>query len=164
MIGLILRAIGVLVCAGLWWWLSSTGHQKGGREGMLYIVTSFGALFGGAALLARPLAGLLGEWASTLFMPGDRHSGPQPMYSIPEGRLAANDYAGAVEAYAELAAAHPTEIVPHLRVMEIYLRVYQDADSARAVEVAALQSIKGKRNRERFANAARLIMAEAEQA
>jgi len=94
-------------------------------------------------------------------MPADRHSGPQPMYSIPEGRLAANDYAGAIEAYADLAGSHPTEIVPHLRMMEIHLRVYQDADSARAVEAAALQCIKGRRNRERFAAAARLIMAEA---
>ncbi len=162
MIGVILRVVGVLVCVGLWWWLSSVGHQKGGREGMLYIVASFGALLTGASLLARPLAGLLGEWASTLFMPGDRHSGPQPMYSIPEGRLSANDYAGAIEAYAELAGAHPTEIVPHLRMMEIYLRVYQDADSARRIQAAALQSIKGKRNRERFATAAKLIMAEAE--
>jgi len=163
MIGLVLRVGGVLVCLGLWWWLSSRGQALGGRNGMMIIVASFGALAVGAGLLARPLAALLGEWASTLFMPGDRHHGPQPMYSIPEGRLAANDYEGALEAYAELAAAHPTEIVPHLRMMEIYLRSYRDVESARAVESAARESIKGRRNREKFAVAAQLILAEAEE-
>jgi hypothetical protein len=62
-----------------------------------------------------------------------------------------------------LAAAHPTEIVPHLRRMEIYLRSYRDVESARAVESAARESIKGRRNREKFAVAAQLILAEAEE-
>jgi hypothetical protein len=44
--------------------------------------------------------------------------------------------------------------------MEIWLRVYQDADSARTVRDNALLSIKGRRNKERFRAAAQVILAE----
>jgi hypothetical protein len=160
----IARVLGLFVCAGAWWWLSSHGQREGIPGGMLMIVAAHGVLVVAAILLAKPFAGMIGDLMANLFMPGERNNRPQPMYSIPEGRLAAEDYAGAVEAYAELAAEHPTEIAPHLRMMELYLRVWQDADSARAVEANAMQTIKGRRNKERFATAARLIMAEAEQA
>jgi len=98
---------------------------------------------------------------SGLFMPGERHSRPQPVYSIPEGRMAAEDYAGALEAYAELAEEHPEEIAPHLRMMEIWLRVYKDPDAARTIRENALVTIKGKKNKEKFAAAAGVILAEA---
>ena len=74
--------------------------------------------------------------------------------------MAAEDYAGALEAYAALAAEHPREIAPHLRMMEIWLRVYKDADAARTIRDNALLSIRGKRNKEKFAAAARLVLSE----
>ncbi len=160
MLGLVLRVVGLLVCAGLWWWLSSKGQQEGIPGGMWMILAANGALVVAALLLAKPIAGFFGDWMATLFMPGERHDRPQPMYSIPEGRMAAEDYAGALEAYAELAAEHPTEIAPHLRMMEIWLRVYRDPDSARTIHANALQSIKGRGNREKFDMAARVILAE----
>jgi hypothetical protein len=82
------------------------------------------------------------------------------MYSIPEGRLAKEDYAGALEAYAELAAEHPGEIAPHLRMMEIWLRIYSDKDSARIIRDNALLSIKGRGNLEEFRAAAALLLGE----
>ena len=124
------------------------------------ILAAHAVLIVAAIFLAKPLAGVLGDWASGLFMPGARHSCPQPMYSIPEGRMMAEDYSGALEAYAALAAEHPGEIAPHLRMMEIWLRVYQDADSARTVRDNALLSIKGRRNKERFRAAAQVILGE----
>ena len=124
------------------------------------ILAAHAVLIVAAIFLAKPLAGVLGDWASGLFMPGARHSCPQPMYSIPEGRMMAEDYSGALEAYAALAAEHPGEIATHLRMMEIWLRVYQDADSARTVRDNALLSIKGRRNKERFRAAAQVILAE----
>ncbi len=123
------------------------------------IVAAHGVLVVGAILLAKPLAGWIGDWMSGLFMPGERHSRPQPMYSIPEGRMSAEDYPGALEAYAALAAEHPGEIVPHLRMMEICLRFYQDPEAARAIRDNALLSIKGKKNRAKFEAAARLVLA-----
>jgi hypothetical protein len=125
------------------------------------ILAAHAVLIIAAIFLAKPLAGIFGDWASGLFMPGARHSRPQPMYSIPEGRMTAEDYAGALEAYAALAAEHPEEIAPHLRMMEIWLRVYQDPESARTVCDNALLTIKGKRNRAGFETAARVILAEA---
>ena len=127
---------------------------------MLPILAAHAALIVAAILLAKPLAGFVGDWLGTLFMPGERFDRPPPMYSIPEGRLAKEDYAGALEAFAELAAEHPEEIAPHLRMMEVWLRVYKDADSARTIRDNALQSIKGKKNREKFDTASRLLLGE----
>lgn len=162
MIGWILRIVGLLVCAGAWWWLSARGQQEGIRGGMLMIVAAHGVLIVAAIFLALPIAGWIGDLTANLFMPGARNDGPQPMYSIPEGRMAAEDYAGALEAYEALAAEHPTEIVPHLRMMEIWLRVYRDPEAAQQIQANALQTIKGRRNLEKFEAAARVVMAEAE--
>jgi len=161
MTGLLLRLAGLAVCAGGWWWLSARGQSEGLPGGMLMIVAAHGVLIVGAILLAKPIAGWVGDLLANLFMPGERHSRPQPMYSIPEGRMAREDYAGALEAYTELASQHPEEIAPHLRMMEIWLRVYKDQDAARTIRDNALVTIKGRKNKEKFAAAAGVILAEA---
>ena len=124
------------------------------------ILAAHGVLVVAAILLAKPLAGFVGDWLGTLFMPGERFSKPPPMYSIPEGRMAKEDYPGALEAYAELAAAHPQETAPHLRMMEIWLRIYRDPDSARVIRDNALLSIKGKKNKNKFATEAAALLGE----
>ena len=160
MTGIIMRTAGLALCAAAWWWLGARGQEKGLADGMSMIVAAHAVLIVAAIFLAKPLAGVFGDWASGLFMPGARHSRPQPMYSIPEGRMTAEDYHGALEAYAALAAEHPEEIAPHLRMMEIWLRVYQDPESARTILGNALLSIKGRRNKEKFRAAAQVILAE----
>jgi hypothetical protein len=102
----------------------------------------------------------MGDLMSNLFMPGERHARPQPMYSIPESRMAAEDYAGALEAYAALAAEHPEEIAPHLRMMEIWLRIYRDPAAAATIRDNALLSIRGKKNRRKFETAAEVLLGE----
>jgi hypothetical protein len=159
--GLLLRAAGLVFCLGAWWWLGAKGQEEGVPGGLFMIVAAHGFLVVAAVLLARPLAGWFGDLMGNLFMPGERHDRPQPMYSIPEGKVAGEDYAGALAAYAELAAEHPEEIVPHLRMMEIWLRVYKDPEAARTIRDNALLSIKGRKNREKFGAAARVILAEA---
>ena len=164
MVPLILRAVGFVVCAAAWWWLSSQGQSKGLLGGLPAILASYALLIVAAVFLAKPLAGWIGTWLGTLFMPADRFDKPPPMYSIPEGRMAAEDYPAALEAYEELAAAHPEEIVPHLRMMEIWLRVYHDEDSARTVRDNALLAIKGRRNIENFRVASGHILGEESEA
>ncbi len=160
MLGLILRTVGLAFCVGAWWWLGTRGQEEGIPGGMLMIVGAHGVLIVAALFLAKPIAGLLGDWMAGLFMPGGRHDRPQPAYSIPEGRMAREDYAGALEAYAALAAEHPEEIAPHLRMMEIWLRVYRDPGAARVIRDNALVSIKGRKNRAKFESAARVVLAE----
>jgi hypothetical protein len=160
MTGLILRAAGLLLCGGAWWWFSAKGQTEGIPGGMPFVLAAHGALIAGAVLLARPLAGLLGDLMSNLFMPGERHTRSQPMYSIPESRMAAEDYAGALEAYASLAADHPEEIAPHLRMMEIWLRIYRDPAAAATIRDNALLSIRGKKNRRKFETAAEVLLGE----
>jgi hypothetical protein len=46
-------------------------------------------------------------------------------------------------------------------MMEIWLRVYKDPESARTVRDNALLLIKGRRNKERFRTAAQVVLAEA---
>lgn len=147
--------------------MTSQAHQRTPEDSSqafqasLPLLAAQGVLIVAAILLAKPIAGWIGDLTANLFMPGARNDGPQPMYSIPEGRMAAEDYAGALEAYAELAAAHPSEIVPHLRMMEIWLRVYRDPEAARQIQASALQTIKGRRNLEKFEAASKVIMDEA---
>lgn len=160
MLAPILRTIGFLLCTGAWLWLATRGQSKGIPGGFASILASYAILIVAAIILAKPLAGFLGDWLGTLFMPGDRFGKPPPMYSIPEGRMTAEDYPGALEAYAELAAEHPEEIVPHLRMMEIWLRVYRDPEAARAIHANALQVIKGKRNISQFQTAAGHLLEE----
>jgi hypothetical protein len=159
--GLLLRAAGLVLCVGAWWWLGAKGQKEGVPGGLLMIVAAHGLLVVAAILLARPVAGWVGDLMANLFMPGERHDRPQPMYSIPEGKVAREDYAGALEAYAELAAEHPEEVAPHLRMMEIWSRVYKDPEAARTIRDNALLSIKGRKNKEKFGAAARVILAEA---
>jgi hypothetical protein len=161
MLGIVLRTLGLLVCAGAWWWLSAKGQSQGIPGGMLMLLAAHGVLLVAAIVLAKPVAGWFGDLTANLFMPGDRHDRPQPMYSIPEGKMTAEDYPGALEAYAELAAEHPEEIAPHLRMMEIWLRVYKDPEAARTIRANALVTIKGRKNREKFATASAVILAEA---
>lgn len=160
MAGMIIRLVGIALCAAGWWWLGARGQEEGIPGGMLSILAAHGVLVVAAILMAKPLAGLIGELFSGLFMPGERFDKPPPMYSIPEGRMAKEDYAGALEAYAELAAEHPEEIAPHLRSMEIWMRIYRDPDSARTIRDNALLSIRGKGNKEKFATAACLLLGE----
>jgi hypothetical protein len=160
MIGIVLRLAGLLLCGSAWWWLSAKGQAQGLPGGMPLVLAAHAVLIVGAILLAKPLAGFAGDLMSNLFMPGGRHARPQPMYSIPESRMVAEDYAGALESYAALAAEHPREIVPHLRMMEIWLRVYRDPAAAQTIRDNALLSIKGKKNRVKFETAARLLMGE----
>ena len=159
-IGIVLRVAGLLLCGTAWWWLSAKGQAQGIAGGMQLVLAAHVLLIAGAILLAKPIAGFAGDLMSNLFMPGERHTRPQPMYSIPESRMAAEDYAGALEAYAALAAEHPREIAPHLRMMEIWLRVYRDPAAAQTIRGNALLAIKGKKNRVKFATAARLLMGE----
>jgi hypothetical protein len=155
-----IRLVGIAVCASAWWWLGARGQEEGIPGGMLSILAAHGVLIVAAILLAKPLAGLIGDWFSGLFVPRERFAKPQPMYSIPEGRMAKEDYAGALEAYAELAAQHPEAIAPHLRMMEIWLRIYRDPDSACTIRDNALLSIKGRANLEKFRTAAAHLLGE----
>ena len=160
MAGMIVRLLGIAVCAAAWWWLGARGQREGIPGGMLSILAAHGVLIVAAILLAKPLAGLIGDWFSGLFVPGERFAKPQPMYSIPEGRMTAEDYPGALEAYAELAAQHPEEIAPHLRMMEIWLRIYRDPAAAATIRDNALLSIRGKKNRRKFETAAEVLLGE----
>ena len=160
MAGMIIRLVGIAVCASAWWWLGARGQEEGIPGGMLLILAAHGVLVVAAILLAKPLAGLIGDWFSGLLVPRERFAKPQPMYSIPEGRMAKEDYAGALEAYAELAAQHPEEIAPHLRMMEIWLRIYRDPDSACTIRDNALLSIKGRANLQKFRTAAAHLLGE----
>ena len=124
-------------------------------------LAAHGVLIVAGIILAFPVAGFFGDLMANLFLPGERHDRPQPMYSIPEGRMVAEDFPGALEAYAELAAEHPTEIAPHLRMMEIWLRVYRDPESALTIRNNARLSIKGRGNKAKFEQAAAVILREA---
>lgn len=159
--GSILRSAGVLFCGVAWWCLGYLGQAaEQPMIGLPFILLSYAALISGAILLAKPIAGLIGDLMTNLILPNERHGRPQPAYSIPESRMAAEDYTGALEAYAALAAEHPEEIAPHLRMMEIWLRIYRDPAAAATIRDNALLSIRGKKNRRKFETASEVLLGE----
>ena len=159
MAGPIFRLCGIAACALAWWWLGQRGLAKGVPDGLLLILAAHGALVVAAILLARPVAGLLGDLFSGFYMPGGYSSPPRPDYSVAEEFAAAGDRGGALRAFAELAARHPREIAPHLRMMEILL-LENDPGAARTIRDKALRSIKGAPNRRSFAKAAAFLLGE----
>jgi len=158
--GSIFRLCGIAACALAWWWLGQRGLAKGIPEGLLLILAAHGALVVAAILLARPVVGLIGHLLSGLYLPGGYSSPPRPDYSAAEERAAAGDHLGALKAYAEMAARHPGEIAPHLRMMEIRLLVDRDEEAARLLRDKALRSIKGASNRKQFRKASAFLLGE----
>ena len=159
MAGSIIRLFAILACGLAWWTLSERGLAKGIPGGLVLILAAHGALVVGALLLARPIAAVVGHWFSGLYLPGGYSSPQRPDYTVAEELAAAGDYRGALQAYAELAARHPREIAPHLRMMEILL-LENNPESARTIRDKALRSIKGATNRRNFGKAAAFLLGE----
>lgn len=158
MISVVLRIVALAVLLLTAWWAYRRGmSEEAGLSGVGPLILMFMALIGAAAIVARPVAALLGTLCSRLFMPGEYFDRPQPMYSIPEGRLNAGDYEGALQAYADIAGEHRQEIVPYLRMMEIYLTVYRDEAAARHIHEQGLANIEGKKNKAGFEAAAQAL-------
>ena len=72
-------------------------------------------------LVGRFLLKLLGERAGKLFSPGDSHFRVVPEYSLAEARANEGKYREAVDEYRKVAAKHPDDIYPHLRIAELAL-------------------------------------------
>lgn len=159
MAGKIIRPCAAVACILAWWWLGERGMAKG-MGGLFSIFAAHAALVVAAILLARPVAVFIGDFFSGLYMPSGRHERLPPIYSVAEARMAAGDYEGARQAYAELAAQYPDEIAPRLRLMELHLNVDGDRESAELVRDEAVQSIKSEENRKKFARAAAFLLGE----
>lgn len=85
----------------------------------------------------------------------DCFSKPQPAYSLPDGLAATGQNACAIMAYNELAKNHPEEILPHLRVMRIWIEKMNDVDAAITAYNLALKTIRGQKNRNEFVKMAK---------
>lgn len=84
------------------------------------------------------------------FSGGHKYSKPQPAYSLPDGLAATGQHACAIMAYNELAKNHPEEILPHLRVMRIWIEKMNDVDAAIMAYNFAMKTIRGQKNRNEF--------------
>ena len=108
-----------------------------------------------AAILTGPFIGWVGTKFGNFFSGKDNFSKPQPAYSIPDGLAATGQNACAIMAYNELAKNHPEEILPHLRVMRIWIEKMNDVDAAVMAYNLAMKTIRGQKNRNEFAKMAK---------
>ena len=109
-----------------------------------------------AVLISSLVSPLIGKICGSLYdCNTDCFSKPQPAYSLPDGLAASGQYACAILAYNELAKNHPEEILPHLRVMRIWIEKMNDVDAAVMAYNLALKKIRGQKNRNEFAKMAK---------
>lgn len=114
------------------------------------LLWAFAALFIGTLFFASPIASFIGDFTAKFFTGGERFGKPQPAYSLPDGLAATGQNACAIMAYNELAKNHPEEILPHLRVMKIWIEKMNDVDAAIMAYNFAMKTIRGQKNRNEF--------------
>jgi hypothetical protein len=119
------------------------------------LLWAFAALFVGTLFFASPIASFIGDFSARIFNGGEHFSKPQPAYSLPDGLAATGQHACAILAYNELAKNHPEEILPHLRVMRIWIEKMNDVEAAVMVYNLAMKTIRGQKNRNEFAKMAK---------
>jgi hypothetical protein len=123
--------------------------------GTIILLLSFFFLYVGSAFLAIQVVSWIGNNFGKIFTFGGHFNKPQPAYSLPEGLAASGQYACAILAYNELAKNHPEEILPHLRVMRIWIEKMNDVDAAVMAYNLALKKIRGQKNRNEFVKMAK---------
>jgi hypothetical protein len=108
-----------------------------------------------AWFFATPVVSFVGDFVGKFFTGSQNFSKPQPAYSLPDGLAATGQNACAILAYNELAKNHPEEILPHLRVMRIWIEKMNDVDAAVMAYNLALKKIRGQKNRNEFTKMAK---------
>jgi hypothetical protein len=132
-IAFLLVSFGILICGGI-----------------LFLPYAFATLVIAACFIASPVASFIGDFAGKFFTGRENFSKPQPAYSLPDGLAATGQNACAIMAYNELAKNHPEEILPHLRVMRIWIEKMNDVDAAIMAYNFAMKTIRGQKNRNEF--------------
>lgn len=122
---------------------------------VVFLLLAAGILNIAAWFLANPIASFIGNFAAKFFTGGEHFSKPQPAYSLPDGLAATGQNACAIMAYNELAKNHPEEILPHLRVMRIWIEKMNDVDAAIMAYNFAMKTIRGQKNRNEFVKMAK---------
>ena len=123
--------------------------------GILYLPYSFAVLVIAACFFSKPISSFMGDFISKFYTGSEYFGKPQPAYSLPDGLAATGQNACAIIAYNELAKNHPEEIMPHLRVMKIWIEKMNDVEAAIMAYNIAMKTIRGQKNRNEFAKMAK---------
>ena len=97
-----------------------------------------------AALVARPIARLVAEPASSLFYPGTCYERPQPMYGIPESKRKKGLYEEAMADFEKIANDYPHELKPYIDMMDISIVDLKDAERANAIYQRGISALKNE--------------------
>jgi len=93
--------------------------------------------------VAYPILKRLGEYTGKLFWPDDSHFRIVPEYSLAEARANEGKYRDAVDEYRKVAAQHPDDIYPHLRIAELALHHLNDVKLAERELMSAFGKATG---------------------
>jgi hypothetical protein len=121
-----------------------------GLASIPFLLLAAGILNVAAWFFTTPVVSLFGDFVGKFFTGSQNFSKPQPAYSLPDGLAATGQNACAIIAYNELAKNHPEEILPHLRVMRIWIEKMNDVDAAIMAYNFAMKTIRGQKNRNEF--------------
>lgn len=83
-----------------------------------------------ALILARPIARLLAESSTALFLPNDHFERPLPMYGIPQARRKEGLPEEALAGFAKIAEEYPDEVQPWIEMIDVAIVDLHDAGRA----------------------------------
>lgn len=130
---------------GLGWYLMA-GAEGGWADAHL-LFFGMASFVAAALVMARPVAAFVAEPLGSLFSPGGRFPGPQPMYSIPESKRVQGLHEEAMAGFRAIAEQHPQEVKPYVAMMEIAVADLGDRGRAEAVYRRGMAVLKKKENR-----------------
>ena len=129
------------------WHLFATtiGDPNAGGERFLGLMCVVAA----GIVAAPPLAVLLAVPAGSLFYPR-RPARREPAYSGAQGRRKRGRYAEAIEEYQRIAEQFPTELHPHVAMVEIELVNLHDSPRADAIVKRGLATLRDEASRKQL--------------
>ena len=120
--------------------LSPVFFKAQGAGLILTLLCSLPLAFIWAGPISEGLGAMVGN---ALWMPSDSSFEVRPQYSIAEARIREGRYAEAIEAFRDYAVQYPEEIIPHMRIADLQIERFGNAEAAIAELKAAIPKAKG---------------------
>lgn len=114
---------------------------------------SFGLIFIGAVIVAKPLARLVAEPFGAIFFPNEHFDKPQPIFSIPEARRQEGKYEEAIEGFRSIVEEDPQELRGYVSMIDVAVVNLKDEARANDMLEWGLSRLSRREDRERLISA-----------
>jgi len=124
-----------------------------GAAGVMQMLLGFLFFLLAAIILAPLVAGLLSAPFGNLFWPRRTYDRPQPIYSIPRARRLKGLPEEALLDYEQIAAEHPSEVLPWIEMIDIAISDLHDFDRANQLYRRGIAALHDPDGRDQLAQA-----------